>query len=154
MGTSSYLNESDASAVSGYFPVIAVSLIAVTYHVGLGPIPWSYTAELFPIDVRAFMSGFTQCVGSLYIFLVVKTYPEMSRAMTPAGVYWFYAGVSGVLTSSFALLLMPETKGKQFEEIAEDFSGGNTRDRGGDEKEADVVELRPLVENSHSRSTR
>ena len=39
------------------------------------------------------MSGFTNMVGSLYIFLVVKTYPAMAATMTTAGVYWFYASI-------------------------------------------------------------
>ena len=39
------------------------------------------------------MSGFTNMVGSLYIFVVVKTYPAMAAAMTTAGAYWFYASV-------------------------------------------------------------
>jgi hypothetical protein len=44
--------------------------------------------------------------------------------MTAAGVYWFYAAVSGVVTVAFVVFLMPETRGKQFEEIAKDFGGG------------------------------
>ena len=51
------------------------------------------SAELFPLDVRSFMAGFTNMVGSLYIFLVVKTYPAMAAAMTTAGAYWFYASI-------------------------------------------------------------
>ena len=39
------------------------------------------------------MAGFTNMVGSLYIFLVVKTYPAMAAAMTTAGAYWFYASI-------------------------------------------------------------
>ena len=89
------------------------------------------------------MSGFTNMVGSLYIFVVVKTYPAMSAAMTTAGAYWFYASIrfrnvatiqyetskksrasnySGVLSVSFGIFLMPETKGKHFEDIADDFA--------------------------------
>ena len=46
MGTSSYLisnSDQDDVGVVGYFPLIAVSVIAVAYHIGLGPIPWSYS---------------------------------------------------------------------------------------------------------------
>ena len=48
MGVSSYLTSgesSDLSPVVGFLPVFGVSLIAVTYHIGLGPIPWSYTGD-------------------------------------------------------------------------------------------------------------
>ena len=47
MGTSSYLiskaGQDEAMGVVGYFPLIAVSIIAVAYHIGIGPIPWSYS---------------------------------------------------------------------------------------------------------------
>ena len=47
MGTSSYLmsksDQDDEMGVVGYFPLIAVSIIAVAYHIGIGPIPWSYS---------------------------------------------------------------------------------------------------------------
>ena len=49
MGTSSYLmtnsDEGDIGVV-GYFPLIAVSIIAVAYHIGIGPIPWSYSGNV------------------------------------------------------------------------------------------------------------
>ena len=46
MGTSSYLisnSDQDDIGVVGYFPLVAVSVIAVAYHIGIGPIPWSYS---------------------------------------------------------------------------------------------------------------
>ena len=48
----------------------------------------SFPAELFPLDVRPFMSGLTNCVSNLYIFMAIKTFPELARALTLAGVFW------------------------------------------------------------------
>lgn len=47
MATSAFLNDggNGDSGVGGYLPLVAVILIAVTYHIGLGPIPWSYTGK-------------------------------------------------------------------------------------------------------------
>ena len=44
--------------VLGFMPLIAVICIAVTYHVGLGPIVWSYTCKeerenLFAVSARS-----------------------------------------------------------------------------------------------------
>ena len=66
--------------------------------------PPCISAELFPLDVRSFMAGFANMVGSVYIFLVVKTYPAMAASITAAGAYWFYASIR------CAMLLSSDTK--------------------------------------------
>ena len=107
----------------GYLPLTAVIIVALAYNAGLGPIPWSFNSELFPIDVRAFMAGVTNCTASLNIFLVLKTFPALVKAMNGlAGVYWLYSGVC-LLTVVFTFLVLPETKGKTMEAIADDFQG-------------------------------
>ena len=40
----------------------------------MGSIP----GELFPLDLRAEMAGFTNCLANISTFLVIKTYPVMS----------------------------------------------------------------------------
>ena len=62
--------------VANYLPLISVNFIAVAYQLGLGPVGWSYTAELFPVDMRAFLSGFCSFATNFYIFVVIKTFPE------------------------------------------------------------------------------
>ncbi len=62
----------------------------------MGPVPiaqprfvTSCSAELFPLDVRSFMSGVSNCASSLFIFTVVKTYPALADALTMAGAFWY-----------------------------------------------------------------
>ena len=66
----------DGGFVANYLPLISVNLIAVSYQLGLGPVGWSYTAELFPVDMRSFLSGLCSFATNFYIFLVIKTFPE------------------------------------------------------------------------------
>ena len=33
-------------------------------------------AELYPVDIRATLSGFSNCMVNLYIFLTIKTFPS------------------------------------------------------------------------------
>ena len=66
----------DGSFLANYLPLISVNFIAVAYQLGLGPVGWSYTAELFPVDMRAFLSGFCSFATNFYIFVVIKTFPE------------------------------------------------------------------------------
>ena len=66
----------DNGFVANYLPLVSVNLIAVSYQLGLGPVGWSYTAELFPVDMRSFLSGFCSFATNFYIFVVIKTFPE------------------------------------------------------------------------------
>ena len=50
LATSAYFNSGEvvvaresAKAFLGAAPLIAVVIVALAYHIGLGPIPWSYT---------------------------------------------------------------------------------------------------------------
>ena len=38
------------------------------------------SAELFPLDARAELTGLSNCFGNLSIFLVVKTFPSLSQS--------------------------------------------------------------------------
>ena len=38
-------------------------------------------AELFPVDMRAFLSGLCNFATNLYIFLVIKTFPDCKCAL-------------------------------------------------------------------------
>ena len=52
LATSAYFNSGEvvvaresAKAFLGAAPLIAVVIVALAYHIGLGPIPWSYTGN-------------------------------------------------------------------------------------------------------------
>lgn len=125
LGTSAFLSKdkSDAEEISGflgYLPLISVNIVAVSYQLGLGPICWSYAAELYPVDIRAALSGFSNCMVNLYIFLTIKTFPTMQSSLTPWGCYWFYSCIA-VCAAIFGATILPETKGKSLAEVSEYF---------------------------------
>lgn len=48
LATSAYFSakdddDGDAMPILGVLPLVSVLLVAFSYHIGLGPIPWSYT---------------------------------------------------------------------------------------------------------------
>ena len=64
MGTSSYLISDSGQediGIVGYFPLIAVSVIAVAYHIGIGPIPWSYSGTLLAHRLQSINPYVAQC---------------------------------------------------------------------------------------------
>ncbi len=92
------------------------------------------------------MSGVANCTSSLFIFLVVKTYPALADAVTMAGTYWIYSGAAA-LAVAFILVFIPETKDKRLDQISDGFAKKSRArkevDKGGEEKEEDEeVKLR------------
>ena len=81
------------------------------------------------MDMRAFLSGLCNFATNLYIFLVIKTFPDckcatlyctvlyctvlypraVQAAISPAGSYYFYAAVA-VAAALLGLTVLPETK--------------------------------------------
>ena len=66
------------------------------------------------MDARAELTGLSNCFCNLSIFLVVKTFPSLSRAVGKSGSYCLYTSVC-VMNVFFGLCFLPETKGKHLE---------------------------------------
>ncbi|XP_023324721.1 facilitated trehalose transporter Tret1 [Eurytemora carolleeae] len=123
LGLAVYLQE--VQGVTGFaiglLPLFSVFIVAISYQAGLGPIPWSYQSELFPVDLRSWMSGISGCISHLYVFLTIKTFPSVQYTFSPHGAYWFYACI-GLLAAIFGATFLPDTKGKSLAEVSEYFT--------------------------------
>ena len=102
-------------------PLIGINMVAVSYQLGLGPIGWAYIGELYPVDMRTLLSGFSSMMVNVFIFIVIKTYPSLKvSALESWGTYWLYASIA-VLGALFGATLLPETKGKSLAEVSDHF---------------------------------
>ena len=85
---------------------------------------WTYflSAELFPLDARAELTGVANCFGNLSIFLVVKTFPTIRQPQNLglSDSYILYAFVCA-LNVIFGLFILPETKGNHLEDTNKEF---------------------------------
>jgi len=112
--------EQSAGFVGNYLPLISVNFIAVSYQLGLGPVGWAYLAELFPIDMRASLSGLCSLTTNIYIFLVIKTFKSLQISLSTWGCYYLYAGIAAC-AAVMGLTVLPETKGKNLADVSEYF---------------------------------
>ena len=97
LGASSYLlhGEQEVPFLLELLPLIAVNLVAVSYQLGLGPIGWAYISELYPVDMRSVLGGFSAMTINVFVFIVVKTFPSLKESsLQPWGTYWLYSGVA------------------------------------------------------------
>lgn len=115
--TSSYFK-----ALSSYscIPLGALVSYIAFVSVGLVPLPWAMTGEIFPLSLRGFGSGISSSVAFLAFFVVVKTSPMLFSGLGVWGTFFIYGGVAFLGTSILSLYL-PETKNKTLQEIEEHF---------------------------------
>uniref|UniRef100_A0A1B6F4Y1 Major facilitator superfamily (MFS) profile domain-containing protein n=1 Tax=Cuerna arida TaxID=1464854 RepID=A0A1B6F4Y1_9HEMI len=122
--------------ISGYFtkeiteghmekntiPVFCILMYVSVASFGFMSIPWTMTAELFPIEIRGMAQSLMMAVANLILFAVLKIYPFLDEMFGGAyAVQWMFATVSAA-SSVIIFLFMPETHKKELSEIQEYFT--------------------------------
>ncbi|WVQ81201.1 hypothetical protein IAT38_003323 [Cryptococcus sp. DSM 104549] len=99
-------------------PLIAVFIyiFAMFYSVGEGPVPFAYSAEVFPITHREVGMGWAVATCLFWAAVLSLTWPRMVGAMTSTGAFCFYAGLN-MIAFCMIFLLLPETKQLTLEEL-------------------------------------
>ena len=93
-------------AVTGVLLTFLIVYVG-SYALGLGYIPWLAQAEMFPMSIRGKANGIATAVNWICNLIISTTFLSMTEAMTAAGTFWFYAGISLVLWLML-IRLMPE----------------------------------------------
>lgn len=92
---------------------------------GFMSIPWTMTAELFPLEIRGMAQGLMIAIVNIIMFFVLKIYPFFAIAIGGSyAVQWFFAGAT-IVGTFFVYLFLPETHRKELSEI-EDYFVNNT----------------------------
>lgn len=105
-------------ANSGPLLVIFVAGFTAAFCVSMGPIPWIMIPEIFPNHLRG------KAVGIATMFLwganwaIGQFTPILINNMGGAFTFWMFA-VINVICFTFVMTIVPETKNKSLEEIAE-----------------------------------
>ncbi|KAJ4958738.1 hypothetical protein NE237_025849 [Protea cynaroides] len=96
--------------------VMAVCADVSFFSIGLGPITWVYTSEIFPTRLRAQGSSLAVSVNRVVSGVVAMTFLTISEKLSFGGMFFLLAGIMG-LGVIFSYVFLPETKGKSLEEI-------------------------------------
>lgn len=95
---------------------LGIYLFGVVYSPGEGPVPFTYSAEAYPLYIRAMGMSVATATTWLFNFILAVTWPSLQAAFTPQGAFSWYAGWN-VIGFIMVLLFLPETKGKTLEEL-------------------------------------
>lgn len=107
-----------------WIPIICISITVVFYSIGVGPVPFVVMSEIFPPNIRGFVTSKIQLLSTSLSFAMVKAFPFMTDLFGHHGCFLLYASSCGVL-SIVTYFLVPETKGKSLQTILNILNGAN-----------------------------
>ncbi|KAF8591747.1 hypothetical protein K439DRAFT_1650648 [Ramaria rubella] len=101
--------------------VLFVYLFSMCYSPGEGPVPFTYSAEVFPLYIRSIGMSFATAVTWFFNFLNAMIFPTLFAVFGPQGAFaWFSAW--NFVGFWLVFFLVPETKGLSLEELDSVFS--------------------------------
>ncbi|XP_003703873.2 facilitated trehalose transporter Tret1 [Megachile rotundata] len=106
---------SDVSTL-GWLPLTSLIVFMIAFSIGLGPVPWMLMGELFPSETKAVASSIAVMLNWFMVFLVTKTFPAMNDELGTDMTFWIFAAIMAGATA-FTHFLIPETKGKTYQQI-------------------------------------
>lgn len=98
-----------------------------TFSIGMGPITWVYSSEIFPLRLRAQGASMGVAVNRVTSGVISTTFLSLSNGITIGGAFFLFAGIASVAWLFFFTFL-PETQGKTLEEMEGLFSKFNWRE--------------------------
>ncbi|XP_057528554.1 probable polyol transporter 3 [Amaranthus tricolor] len=104
--------------------ISATYIYIAFFSIGISPITWVYTSEIFPLKVRAVGAGIAVAVNRSMNAAVSMSFISIYKTITIGGTFLMFGGL-GVMAWLFFYFFLPETKGRSLEEIETMFSKKN-----------------------------
>lgn len=99
-----------------WIPLVCVLTLTIAFSLGISPISSLLVGELFPLEYRSTGSALATSFSHICGFVNVKTAADIQEHIGLYGLFWMYAGIS-VLSLLFVVLFVPETKGREIDEM-------------------------------------
>ncbi|GAB7362388.1 hypothetical protein MBLNU230_g2712t1 [Neophaeotheca triangularis] len=93
-----------------------IYLFAAFYSPGEGPVPFTYSAEVFPLSHREVGMGWAVATCLFWAAVLSISFPSILAAFGQTGAFGFYAGLN-IVAFCMIFLFVPETKQRTLEEL-------------------------------------
>uniref|UniRef100_M8BWD1 Putative polyol transporter 6 n=1 Tax=Aegilops tauschii TaxID=37682 RepID=M8BWD1_AEGTA len=103
--------------------ITTVFTFVASFSIGVGPITWAYSSEVWPLRLRAQGASIGVAINRIMNAGVSMTFVTLYKAITIGGAFFLFAGLA-VVAATFFYFCCPETQGRPLEEIEEVFSQG------------------------------
>jgi sugar porter (SP) family MFS transporter len=94
--------------------ILGVLSYVATFSIGMGPITWVYSSEIFPLRLRAQGTSMGVAVNRLTSGVISMTFLSLTKVITIGGAFFLFMGIASIGWFFFYTML-PETQGKTLE---------------------------------------
>ncbi|KAI5475537.1 hypothetical protein MNV49_001198 [Pseudohyphozyma bogoriensis] len=119
-GAAFYIPEDKGTTRIGIISLF-IYIFAAFYSPGEGPVPFTYSAEVFPLAQREHGMAWAVSTCLFWAAVLSISLPRMLQVFTSAGVFFFYGGLN-VVAFILIFFFLPETKQRTLEELDQVFS--------------------------------
>lgn len=120
IGTFFYIHDLTNLNVKGisWVPIFSLILYIFSFNFGICSVPWTLISEIFPSHAKEVATFFISSVCWIISFITTSYFNTMISVMGRSGTFWFFA-TACLVSATFSIIYVPETKGKTFLEIQE-----------------------------------
>jgi MFS family permease len=115
--------------------IFCIMAYVAFFSIGLGPITWVYSSEIFPLHVRALGCSLGVALNRLTSGVISMTFLSLSKAITIGGAFFLFTGIAS-LAWVFFFTYLPETRGRTLEDMSQIFGSTATHKQAGATAEA------------------
>lgn len=102
-------------------PAVCILIYVSLSVVGLLTLPWTMSAEMFPLDIRGQSQGLVVSLAHIVMFFSLKIYPFLKDILgSEHATMWLFAAVS-LSSVIFVFIFLPETHKRTLLEIEHHF---------------------------------
>ena len=103
--------------------IVCSYLFVCSFAITMGPVSWTYPAEIFPMRVRAKAVSISTAANWLFNFALAWAVPPGLSSI--AYKTYFIFGTFNFAAFIHVFFMFPETKGRTLEEIEDVFAAGH-----------------------------
>jgi len=96
--------------------IIMLLAFVASFSIGMGPITWVYSSEIFPLRLRAQGTSLGVAVNRLTSGVISMSFISLYKGITIGGTFFLYAGLA-LLSWVFFYFMLPETRGRTLEDM-------------------------------------
>lgn len=108
---------------AGYLILAALILYIISFAIGMGPVFWLMSSEIFPTRVRATGASVSTLFNWAGNLLISITFLSLVGRIGLPYTFWLYA-ILAIAAFIFCWYMVPETKGKTLEDIESFWKNG------------------------------
>ncbi len=107
---------------ASWLGLACVIMYIIGFAIGLGPVFWLMISEIYPLQFRSLAMAIATVGNWAANFLVSYYFLQETKAIGRGPTFWIY-GVIAIVAIVFFLKKVPETKGRELEEIEREIGG-------------------------------